>query len=148
MAPGTHLYSVREAHERIADGRSPLLRLVMNKGDVLIRDLLCWHRCDHTSRHFSKHRPYLVVLRARRTHAHRRASPNVTESPRPLMVMSFSPSVEVASKHYAVSPGIQREVYEGLNGQAQHLLRAVPRTEGPPHAATGENGRVHPEPLY
>ena len=45
MAPGTHLYSVREAHERIADGRSPLLRLVMNKGDVLIRDLLCWHRC-------------------------------------------------------------------------------------------------------
>ena len=34
------------------------------------------------------------------------ASPNVTESPRPLMVMSFSPSVEVASKHYAVSPGI------------------------------------------
>ena len=72
----------------------------------------------------------------------------MTESPRPLMVMSFSPSVEVASKHYAVSPGIQREVYEGLNGQAQHLLRAVPRTEGPPHAATGENGRVHPEPLY
>ena len=52
-----------------------------------------------------------------------------------------------SGEHHDIVSDIM-EVYEGLNAQAQHLLRAVPRTEGPPHAATGENGRVHPEPLY
>jgi hypothetical protein len=111
IAPGSHRFPLREAHRRIADGRTLLLRVTLRKGDLLLRDLRTLHR----------------------------GSPNVRDQPRPHLTLTFSPTAEAAAAKGNICPGIQRTVYEGLGGQGQHLLRAIKRMDGCPHAALGSN---------
>jgi hypothetical protein len=44
MAPGSHRFPVAEAQRMIASGVLPLRRLLMRRGDVLVRDPCCLHR--------------------------------------------------------------------------------------------------------
>eukprot|EP01043_Picozoa_sp_COSAG02_P043407 COSAG02_NODE_3778_length_6247_cov_21.794079_3_plen_318_part_00 len=112
ISRGSHRYPFALAHARIADGNAPLQRVLLNRGDFLLRDLRTLHR----------------------------GSPNTTDTPRPNMTITFSPSEEVAAAKVNVARGIQRSVFDSLDPKAQWLWRAVKRIEGKPHAATGSNG--------
>lgn len=112
IAPRSHRYPPAQAHQMIIEGKMPLLRCVLRKGDLLIRDFRTLHR----------------------------GTPNVTGTPRPHMTITFSPTAEIAAEKSNICPGIQREVYDALSSQGQRILRAVTRVEGPPHADVAMNG--------
>jgi ectoine hydroxylase-related dioxygenase (phytanoyl-CoA dioxygenase family) len=61
-APGTHMTSKAEGMERVASGRTPLEKVLMRRGDVMIRDV---------------------------RHIHR-GTPNRTTTPRPMVVIGYS----------------------------------------------------------
>eukprot|EP01044_Picomonas_judraskeda_P004782 COSAG03_NODE_429_length_7977_cov_3.949606_5_plen_156_part_00 len=111
MAAGSHLYPVDEAHRLIAAGELPLRRLLMMRGDVLVRNPCCLHR----------------------------GSPNVTETPRPMCILSFSESEDAAANAGNRAPAVQRSVLEGLSAEQRWVLRAIPSVEGAPHANVGSS---------
>ena len=106
MAPGSHLLPVNEAHHKIAVGDLPLRRLTMKRGDVLVRDPCCLHR----------------------------GSPNLTDTARPMCILSFSESRDVAAQAGNRAPAVQRRVLEGLSVEQRWVLRAIPPVENAPHA--------------
>jgi ectoine hydroxylase-related dioxygenase (phytanoyl-CoA dioxygenase family) len=61
-APGTHMISKAEGMRRVATGEVPLVRALMNRGDVMIRDV---------------------------RHIHR-GTPNRTATPRPMVVIGYN----------------------------------------------------------
>jgi ectoine hydroxylase-related dioxygenase (phytanoyl-CoA dioxygenase family) len=61
-APGTHMLSKDEGMQRIRSGEIPLVRARMNRGDVMVRDV---------------------------RHIHR-GTPNLTATPRPMVVIGYS----------------------------------------------------------
>ena len=62
MAPGTHMTSKAEGMRRIESGETPLEPVLMNRGDVMIRDV---------------------------RHIHR-GTPNPSDTPRPMVVIGYS----------------------------------------------------------
>eukprot|EP01045_Picozoa_sp_COSAG04_P012000 COSAG04_NODE_791_length_10285_cov_3.557628_7_plen_150_part_00 len=107
---GSHRYPFPAAHRRIRDGTAPLVRLLMRRGDCVVRDLRILHR----------------------------GSPNLTETPRPNMMailqtgeqanVDDGPRVwEYQGVTYINSQrqglGVPREVLEGMGGRARRLLR-------------------------
>ena len=126
MAAGTHRLvgqcradqgpffpELEHAHRRIVDGSMPLRRLLMRKGDLMIRDPRCLHR----------------------------ASPNLTTADRPMMVIFFLASAERAASFSHRCPGMTRDTWRSLSGAQQRLLRAIPVVgEEGAHAALGSNG--------
>ena len=107
FAPGSHLLPVPDAHLQIQSGELPLRRLTMRKGDIIIRDPCCLHR----------------------------ASPNCTAVPRPMLVLSWSVSQNVAMGKGNICPGIESRVLEQLGDEQRKLLRAIKPQTGPPHAS-------------
>jgi hypothetical protein len=76
ISAGSHRYPLASAHRRILDGSAPLERVLMCKGDCLIRDLRCLHR----------------------------GSPNLTETPRPNFTAIFAEEAEDGKAMMSVVP--------------------------------------------
>ncbi len=100
-APGTHMTSKAEGLRRIESGEAPLLPVFLNRGDVMIRDV---------------------------RHIHR-GTPNLTDTPRPMVVIGYS-------RRWLFRPEVQtrvpRETLDGLPERARRWLRFNPvfdRTE-------------------
>ena len=64
MAPGTHMLSKAEGMRRIRDGEIPLEPVLLNRGDVLIRDVRHIHR--GTPNPSAQPRPMVVIGYSRR----------------------------------------------------------------------------------
>ncbi len=95
MAPGTHMLSKAEGLARIERGEIPLEPVYMNRGDVLIRDV---------------------------RHIHR-GTPNLTDAPRPMVVIGYS-------RRWLFRPEVQIRVpkatLERLPTRARRWLRFNP----------------------
>ena len=92
MARGTHLLPRAEANEAVASGRIPVESVLMEMGDVMVRT------------------PFQL-------HA---GSPNVTDRPRPMVVMGYTCSWLRTDN---VSMQVPRGYHEGLSERARRLLR-------------------------
>ena len=96
ISAGSHRYPLPAAHQRILDGTAPLERLLMRKGDLLVRDLRTLHR----------------------------GSPNLSSVDRPnvtLIVAADGPEGEGGKVGMSsVRPG----ALEGLGPTARRMLRA------------------------
>ena len=112
ISRGSHRYPFAIAHARIADGTAPLQRVLLQRGDFLLRDLRTLHR----------------------------GTPNTTATPSPNMTITFAPCTEAAAAKGTVPRGIRRSVFNSLEPHAQWLWRDVKKVEAKPHAATGSNG--------
>ena len=97
MAVGgrTHRMPETEARRVVEGGGAVLQRLLMDEGDVLVRDPRCVHR----------------------------ASPNVTVTPRPMLVYRLTNEDDRPPRHGAQS----LDEYESMPPHQQRLLRSVPR---------------------
>ena len=108
----TPLPSRTRASPTAPDGTAPLQRVLLRRGDFLLRDLRTLHR----------------------------GTPNTTATPRPNMTITFAPCTEAAAAKGTVPRGIRRSVFNSLEPHAQWIWRAVKKVEAKPHAATGSNG--------
>jgi ectoine hydroxylase-related dioxygenase (phytanoyl-CoA dioxygenase family) len=111
-APGTHMLSRDEGMAKIQSGEIPLVRGYMQRGDVMIRDV---------------------------RHIHR-GTPNVSTTPRPMVVIGYSrrwlfrPEVDIR---------VPAEVLAALPARAQRWLRFNPVFQTAEEAAQpGESYRV------
>ena len=98
IARGTHLLSKAEALRRIEDGEIPLEPLLMNAGDVLIRDPRCLHR----------------------------GTPNHTDTPRPVAVFACLRGW-MQREHRERNP-VPESVWAGFSEREKQLMRKLPRT--------------------
>jgi ectoine hydroxylase-related dioxygenase (phytanoyl-CoA dioxygenase family) len=104
MATGTHMLSRDEGMRRIQTGEIPVEKVFMNRGDVMIRDV---------------------------RHIHR-GTPNLTDTPRPMVVIGYSrrwlhrPEVNIR---------VPRDVLQGLPDRARRWLRFNPIFETVAEAA-------------
>jgi len=95
MAEGTHMLSKAEGLRRVETGEAPLVRCHMKRGDVMIRDV---------------------------RHIHR-GTPNLTDEPRPMVVIGYSrrwlfrPEVNIR---------VPRQTLEALPERARRWLRFNP----------------------
>jgi hypothetical protein len=112
IARGTHMMLRDEAMAKIKSGEIPLEPYTMRLGDVMVRDVRHLHR----------------------------GTPNVTDTPRPMVVIGYSrrwlfrPEVNIR---------VPREVLAGLSPRAQRQLRYNPVFDTVEEAAqTGESYRV------
>lgn len=96
VADGTHLVPFDDAVQEIEHGDVQPKRLLMNVGDVLIRDPRCVHR----------------------------GTPNTTDSPRPVAVLGFerSWSHSHSSRH---AGSLNRSFYDSLSEIEQKLLQRI-----------------------
>ncbi len=94
-APGTHMLSKADGMQRIASGEIPLVRGYMNRGDVMIRDV---------------------------RHIHR-GTPNVSDTPRPMIVIGYSRRWLFRPE---VSIRLPAEVLAGMPERARRWLRFNP----------------------
>lgn len=92
IAKNTHMLTSHDQNELIASKAVKLEALYMKKGDVLIRDVRCLHR----------------------------GTPNVTDKPRPMMVMGYS---RKWLRRPEVGLKVPQSVFNGLSEGAQHMLR-------------------------
>ncbi len=92
IARGTHMMTRDEGLRRIQSGEIALEPYTMRLGDVMIRDVRHLHR----------------------------GTPNVTDNPRPMVVIGYSRRWLFRPE---VSITIPREVHERLSPRARHLLR-------------------------
>jgi ectoine hydroxylase-related dioxygenase (phytanoyl-CoA dioxygenase family) len=106
-APGTHMLSKDEGMARIASGEIPLVRGYMNRGDVMIRDV---------------------------RHVHR-GTPNVSDTPRPMIVIGYSRRWLFRPE---VSIRVPAEVLVALPERARRWLRFNPVYETRAEAARQE----------
>jgi ectoine hydroxylase-related dioxygenase (phytanoyl-CoA dioxygenase family) len=96
IADGTHLLPFDDALQKIQDGKLQAKRVLMNLGDVLIRDPRCVHR----------------------------GTPNTTNTPRPMAVFAFERSWSHShSSHHAGS--MSRALYDTLSEMEQKLLERI-----------------------
>ena len=98
VARGTHLLPKAEALRRIEDGEIPLEPLLMNAGDVLIRDPRCLHR----------------------------GTPNHTDTPRPVAVFACLRGW-MQREHRERNP-VPESVWAGFSEREKQLMRKLPRT--------------------
>jgi ectoine hydroxylase-related dioxygenase (phytanoyl-CoA dioxygenase family) len=98
MAPATHMISKEEGLRRIESGETTLEAITMRLGDVLIRDVRGLHR----------------------------GTPNLTESPRPMVVIGYSRRWLFRPE---VSIRVPRATLETLSERARRLLRFNPVVE-------------------
>ncbi|CAH2776451.1 MAG: FIG00461847: hypothetical protein [uncultured Caballeronia sp.] len=98
---GTHRISREEALAGLAAGRFPVERIPMQLGDVMIRDVCGLHR----------------------------GTPNLTDTPRPMVVIGYSRSWYFKPK---VLVQVPRDVFAALAARAKRLLRYSPQVEKTP----------------
>ncbi len=107
IAPGTHRLPRAEGLAMIERGEVALVSYPMALGDVMIRDVRGLHR----------------------------GTPNLTDEPRPMVVIGYSrswyyrPEVSIKVPHAAVA---------GLSERGRRLLRTMPVSDAPQARATGE----------
>lgn len=106
-APGTHMLSKDDGMARIERGEIPLVRGYMNRGDVMIRDV---------------------------RHIHR-GTPNLSPSPRPMVVIGYSRRWLFRPE---VSIRVPASVLVALPERARRWLRFNPVFETPAEAARQE----------
>lgn len=95
IAKKTHLLSSHHQDQLIDSQEVDLDSLYMKKGDVLIRDVRCLHR----------------------------GTPNVTQQPRPMVVIGYS---RKWLRRPEVGLKIPQSVYNELSDKARHMLRFEP----------------------
>jgi ectoine hydroxylase-related dioxygenase (phytanoyl-CoA dioxygenase family) len=100
---GTQRITREQALAGLADGRYPAQRIAMQLGDVMIRDVRGLHR----------------------------GTPNLTETPRPMVVIGYSRSWYFRPE---VQVQVPRAVFAALPGRAQGLLRYNPQVERTPRS--------------
>ena len=100
MAEGTHLLPKAEALARIEGGEFPLKSLLMEVGDVMIRDPRCLHR----------------------------GSPNLTSTPR--VLAGFGLVRSWFYRHLTDRHPIARSFWETLSEREQQLLQRLAIDEG------------------
>ena len=100
IAEGTHLLPKADALARTESGEFPLKSLLMDVGDVMIRDPRCLHR----------------------------GSPNLTSTPRVLAVFGLARSWFY--RHHPDRHPIARSFWETLSEREQHLLQRLTIDEG------------------
>jgi hypothetical protein len=98
VARGTHMVSREKGMAMIESGEAPLEPLLMKLGDVIIRDVRGLHR----------------------------GTPNRTETPRPMVVLGYSPRWYFRPE---VSIEVARAALEALPERARRLLRFNPVVE-------------------
>ena len=96
VAAGTHLLPRSQALEKIDRGEVPLRKLLLNVGDVLIRDPRCVHR----------------------------GTPNLTDTPRPVAVFAFEREWYRMISLRFHNP-VRRDFYETLSELEQQLLKRI-----------------------
>lgn len=92
IAKNTHMLTSNDQNELIASNCVKLEGLYMKKGDILIRDVRCLHR----------------------------GTPNVTDMPRPMIVMGYS---RKWLRRPEVGLKIPQSIFSGLSDAAQRMLR-------------------------
>ena len=95
VARRTHLMPRTETLKRLQDGEIPFEPLLMNAGDVLVRDPRCLHR----------------------------GTPNVTDTPRPVAVMAAQRSWMWRGDQLLQDSPITRKLWESLSEREQRCLR-------------------------
>ena len=113
VTKGTHMMSKEEGLRLIESGEVRLEPLLMRAGDVLIRDVRGLHR----------------------------GTPNLTETPRPMVVLGY---IRRWLLRPEVSIRIPRAVYERLSERARFLLRFNPVVDAP----DGEGTEVYQSFAY
>jgi ectoine hydroxylase-related dioxygenase (phytanoyl-CoA dioxygenase family) len=98
---GTHRISREEALAGLADGRFPAERVPMQLGDAMIRDVRALHR----------------------------GTPNLTDTPRPMVVIGYSRSWYFRLE---VQVQVPRDVFAALPARAKRLLRYSPQVDKTP----------------
>jgi Phytanoyl-CoA dioxygenase (PhyH) len=98
---GTHRISREEALAGLANGRFPAERVPMQLGDVMIRDVRALHR----------------------------GTPNLTDTPRPMVVIGYSRSWYFRPE---VQVQVPRDVFAALPARAKRLLRYSPQVDKTP----------------
>lgn len=92
IVPGTHMISKDEGLRRLASGEARIESLLMQLGDVMIRDVRCLHR----------------------------GTPNLTGTPRPMVVIGYSRRWLFRPE---VSIRVPRAALDTLSARARRLLR-------------------------
>lgn len=100
IVPGTHMLSKDEGLRRLASGAARIETLLMRLGDVMIRDVRCLHR----------------------------GTPNLTGTPRPMVVIGYSRRWLFRPE---VSIRVPRAAFATLSDTARRLLRFNPVVESP-----------------
>jgi len=95
IAAGTHLLPKTEALSRVGTGEFPLVSLLMNVGDVMVRDPRCLHR----------------------------GSPNLTDKPRVQAGFTLLRPWYLRRRHD--NPVIARSLLESLSEREKQLLRRL-----------------------
>jgi ectoine hydroxylase-related dioxygenase (phytanoyl-CoA dioxygenase family) len=103
---GTHRMRSEDAMAAHASGKAPLHAITMKLGDVMIRDVRALHR----------------------------GTPNMTQTPRPMVVIGYSRSWYFRPE---VKVDVPEEVYQGLTSRSKRLLRYMPRVG----ASNGESDK-------
>ena len=93
----THVRPAVEARALVESGAAELRRLTMKAGDVLVRDIRCVHR----------------------------ASPNLTDVPRPMLVMAAVRGQGVRPSRWGKQPAVE---YAAMPEHQRWLMRKVPTT--------------------
>ena len=97
-----------DAMQAYLNGNAPLIAIPMELGDVMIRDVRALHR----------------------------GTPNLTDAPRPMVVIGYSRSWYFRPE---VHIDVPHDVYEGLSARAKRLLRHMPKVAAGDGAGNGEN---------
>jgi hypothetical protein len=105
---GTHRMLSEDALKAYEAGRAPLHSITMELGDVMIRDVRALHR----------------------------GTPNLTQTPRPMVVIGYSRSWYFRPE---VQIDVPESVYQSLSAKAKRLLRTMPRVDNVDDAATREH---------
>jgi hypothetical protein len=100
IARATHVLSKAEGVRRLESGEARLEPITMKAGDVMIRDVRGLHR----------------------------GTPNLTETPRPMVVLGYSRRWLLRPE---VSIRVPRDAWPALSERARFLLRFNPRVESP-----------------
>jgi len=105
---GTHRMRGDDAMQAHLNGNAPLVAIPMELGDVMIRDVRALHR----------------------------GTPNLTDTPRPMVVIGYSRSWYLRPE---VHIDVPHDVYERLSARAKRLLRYMPKVAAGNGAGDGEN---------
>lgn len=105
---GTHRMLPDEAMDAYAAGRIPLHAITMTLGDVMIRDVRALHR----------------------------GTPNLTNEPRPMIVIGYSRSWYFRPE---VKIDVPEPVYQSLSPKGKRLLRHMPRVDEPGDTGSAES---------